>query len=94
MYANTYICAANPDTARVAQSSAVHSNEPQHVTTTSHTWTVMSSKQISSVLDGTGSAEDKLTAIRALLAAETSSGKSREKIANMSSEVRDDNPYR
>ena len=92
MYANTYICAAKPEAARVAQSSAVHSNEPQQQT--SHTSTVMSSKQISSVLDGTGSAEDKLTAIRALLAAETSSGKSREKIANMSSEVRDDNPYR
>jgi len=54
----------------------------------------MSSKQISSVLDGPGSAEDKLSAIRALLTAETSSVKSRDKIANMSSEVRDDNPYR
>ena len=53
----------------------------------------MSSKQISSVLDGPGSAEEKLSAIRSLVA-EASSGKSREKIATMSSEVRDDNPYR
>jgi hypothetical protein len=53
----------------------------------------MNSKQISSILDGPGSADDKLSAIRALVA-ETSSGKTREKIGTMSSEVRDDNPYR
>jgi hypothetical protein len=54
---------------------------------------IMSSKQIGSVIDGPGSAEEKLSAIRSLVA-EASSGKSREKIATMSSEVRDDNPYR
>ncbi len=53
----------------------------------------MNNKQVSSVLDGPGSAEEKLSAIRALVA-ESSSGKAREKIATMSSEVRDDNPYR
>ena len=54
---------------------------------------IMNSKLVSSVLDGPGSAEEKLSAIRALVA-ESSSGKAREKIATMSSEVRDDNPYR
>jgi hypothetical protein len=54
----------------------------------------MSIKDIASVLEGSASAEDKLSAIRAILAAESSSSKSRQKIATMSSEVRDDNPYR
>ena len=53
----------------------------------------MSSKQICSVLDGPGTSEDKLAAIRSIVA-ENSAGKSRERITTMSSEVRDDNPYR
>jgi hypothetical protein len=53
----------------------------------------MNSQQISSVLDGPGTAEDKLAAIRSIVA-ESSAGKTRAKIGTMSSEVRDDNPYR
>jgi hypothetical protein len=54
---------------------------------------VMNNKQIKAVLDGPGTAEEKLANIRSILA-ESSTGKSRERIAMMSSEVRDDNPYR
>ena len=53
----------------------------------------MNNKQIKAVLDGPGTAEEKLANIRSILA-ESSTGKSRERIAMMSSEVRDDNPYR